>query len=337
MNSMEEEKREIVWYAGLPQTRLRPLATDELAALSSTATLLRLRGLLLAGSVPFSLIILTAAGILIDLIVASAPHYRSAGAILLTTLVALEIGGVLPIATAAAFRTLRRFRLVQLDLAGGAVSVCVGKAREFAVTGSQAKRIARRVRGLGLDDAVEIEVLPTSATLWRVTGERIPGLPQVARGATSSTPEFASIAAKWTKPLETLRGLVQYNRRALSDGEKEELRLYLPKMARRYVWLAALHILLIYQLSRFLGGDNFYAALALLSGVIAFLADRRMLRIMSFHRRLRHDLEEGWVLIVKTSEEESVPAVEYLPATGAEWTHAGAPSLWRKMYGRFSG
>jgi hypothetical protein len=245
-----------------------------------------------------------------------------------------------PLAIANAVQWFRRARSVNRDLTAGKVAICEGESGEFAVAAPVAKRLVRLGVTIANDSPLKLEVLPKSASIWTVNGRRVGELVALPRGATSTTPEFATVAAKWTKPLETLRGLIQYNRRSLSDSEKEELRFYLPNLSRRLLWLIALHLLLAYQLVRFARGDYAYGMMAFLSAAIAMLANRKMLRVVQFHRKLRRDLSEGWVIIVRPTndpEDEKTPAVEYLPVTGAEWTSAGHPATWRKMYGRFSG
>src|SRR5687768_11032553 len=122
----DEAKSEIVWFAGLPLVRSRPLEPHELRRLSKVALQLKLRGLLLALAVPLSLLIVTALAIMLDLAIASRPELRTATALFLTALLAIEIGVIVPLATAAAYRSLRRFRLTHVDSLRGEVAVCVG-------------------------------------------------------------------------------------------------------------------------------------------------------------------------------------------------------------------
>lgn len=337
---MELHAREVIWYAGLGAASERDLDALELVALRrrSSRTLARAVG-------AFALVPVTTLFLLAIVAVAS---FVALNDVVVTDVIlgaatfalALYVLAGIPLTIAAGTRALKLYRAMRKDADLGRVVVCTGRGSDFIAPLKTAKELLRSGFNFDQDSEIALEVLPGSGVLWKLNHRRAHRTITLPRGATSVTPEFAAIAAKWTRPLDLADGAIEYNRRALSEGEKEELSTYVPDLRLKLLWLAALHVLLIYQVAKFLGGDVFYGVLAGFSALIAIIADRRMLRLYAFRKAMLDDVEEAWVAIVKPrsrpENESEQRAVEYLPTTGAEWTTDGTPAAWRKMYGRFS-
>lgn len=329
--------RELVWYAGIGAASERELDARELTALRRRTSRTLALALSAFALVPITIAFLLVVFALAELMAADRIIATDLAIGVTTFVIALYVLAGVPLSLAAGARALRLYRALRRDAEAGRVVVCTGRGSDFVAPVKTAKRLMRAGFSFERDGDIALEVLPGSGVLWTLNQRRPEETITLPRGATSETPEFAAIAAKWTRPLEIAGGAIEYNRRSLSAAEKSELQLYVPDISLKLVWLAALHVLLVYQIVRFVEGDVFYGVLAFFSSVIAFIADRRMLRLIQFQKSLRRDLEEGWVAIVKprSHNDDPMTVIEYLPLTGAEWTTGGIPAAWRKMYGRF--
>lgn len=187
-----------------------------------------------------------------------------------------------------------------------------------------------------------IDVFDGSGLLWRVHGVEVDRWIQLPRGVTTTTPEYAAIASRWTRPLETPSGVIDYNRRGLSDGERDELRGSAPRVgALRGTLIAAVNAIALANATDPIRGEG-EPLPTILSLVIAIWADVELASLLNMRRRINADAREGWVAIVKASAGEQEPPrpggiVEYLPKTGLEWTIDGLPAPWRRIAPRRTG
>jgi hypothetical protein len=186
---------------------------------------------------------------------------------------------------------------------------------------------------------MEIDVFGDSGLLWRVDGVEVDRWIELPRGVTTSTPEYATIASRWTRPVETPTGVIDFNRRGLSDGELAELRASSPRVGVvRGSLIAAVNTLALANAAEVLRGNG-DALPTVLAIVIAVWADVELASLVNMRRRIDADASEGWVAIVKSAaKDREVPRpgaiVEYLPKTGLEWTIDGLPAPWRRIAAR---
>ncbi|MCM2315221.1 MAG: hypothetical protein NDJ92_08725 [Thermoanaerobaculia bacterium] len=244
---------------------------------------------------------------------------------------------VLPVSILVARDAWRQYRVAVRAQRGGALYRCRGPIADVVVDRRTWERIVDS--GLLRGAELELDVFDDSGLLWRIGGVEVDRWIQLPRGVTTSTPEYAAIASRWTKPIETPTGVIDYNRRGLSDGELAELRGSAPSVGvLRGTLIAAVNLLALANAAEVLRGNG-EPLQTLLALVIAVWADVELASLVNIRRRIDADAREGWVAIVKSkADEPEAPregaVVEYLPRTGLEWTVDGLPAPWRRIAAR---
>ncbi|MGK2856580.1 MAG: hypothetical protein ACSLFQ_05180 [Thermoanaerobaculia bacterium] len=246
---------------------------------------------------------------------------------------------VLPVSILVARDAWRQYRVAVRAQRDRVLYRCHGRIADVVVDRKTWERIVES--GLLRGEALEIDVFDDSGLLWRIGGIEVDRWVQLPRGVTTSTPEYAEIASRWTKPIETPTGVIDFNRRGLSDGELAELRGSAPRVGvLRGALIAAVNVLALANAAEVLrgNGEPLQTVLAL---VIAIWADVELANLVNMRRRIDADAREGWVAIVKSKADEveaqrAGAVVEYLPRTGLEWTIDGLPAPWRRIAERRS-
>lgn len=245
----------------------------------------------------------------------------------------------LPVALLLARDAWRQYRVAARARRGRALYRCRGRVADVVCNRKTWERIVDS--GLLRGSAIEIEVFDDSGLLWRVDGIEVDRWIELPRGVTTSTPEYATIASRWTRPVETPSGVIDFNRRGLSDGELAELRRSAPSVGTiRGALIAAVNLLALANGGEALRGHG-EALPTLLAVAIAVWADVELASLVRMRRRINADAREGWVAIVKSAtQDRAIPRlgeiVEYLPKTGLEWTIDGLPAPWRRIASRRS-
>jgi hypothetical protein len=248
--------------------------------------------------------------------------------------VLLTLFVVLPVSLLVARDAWRQYRVAVRAQRGGALYRCQGRIADVVVDLKSWEKIVGT--GLLRGDELAIDVFDDSGLLWRIGGVEVDRWIQIPRGITTSTPEYAAIASRWTKPIETPTGVIDFNRRGLSDGELAELRGSAPRVGvLRGALITAVNALALANAVRVLQGEG-EALQTVLALVIAVWADVELASLVSMRRRIDADVREGWVAIVKSNAAQSdaprpEAVVEYLPRTGLEWTIDGLPAPWRRI------
>jgi hypothetical protein len=241
---------------------------------------------------------------------------------------------VLPVSLLLARDAWRQYRVAVRAKRGGTLYRCRGRIADVVCARKTWERIVDS--GLLRATALELDVFDDSGLLWRVNGVEVDRWIQLPRGVTTQTPEYATIASRWTRPVETPTGVIDFNRRGLSDGELAELRGSAPRVgAIRGTLIAAVNLLAIANGAAALRGQG-EAIPTVLAIAIATWADIELASLVNLRRRIVADARAGWVAIVKSAmQERAIPRpgeiVEYLPKTGLEWTIDGLPAPWRRI------
>lgn len=241
---------------------------------------------------------------------------------------------VLPVSILVARDAWRQYRVAVRAQRSGALYRCRGPIADVVVDRRTWERIVDS--GLLRGGELELDVFDDSGLLWRIGGVEVDRWIQLPRGVTTSTPEYAVIASRWTKQIETPTGVIDFNRRGLSDGELAELRGSAPSVGMlRGTLIAAVNLLALANAAEVLRGNG-EPLQTLLALVIAVWADVELASLVNIRRRIDADAREGWVAIVKSkADEPEAPregaVVEYLPRTGLEWTIDGLPAPWRRI------
>ncbi len=246
---------------------------------------------------------------------------------------------ILPVSVLVARDAWRQYRVAVRAQRGSALYRCQGRIGDVVVDRKTWERIVDS--GLVRGGELEIDVFDDSGLLWRIGGVEVDRWIQLPRGITTSTPEYAAIASRWTRPIETPTGVVDFNRRGLSDGELAELRGSAPRVGvLRGTLITAVNVLALANAVEVIRGigEPLQTVLAL---VLAVWADIELASLVTMRRRIDADVREGWVAIVKSNpDERDTPladaVVEYLPRTGLEWTIDGLPAPWRRIAERRS-
>jgi hypothetical protein len=247
---------------------------------------------------------------------------------------------VLPVSILLARDAWRQYHVARRALRDGVMYRCRGKLVDVVVDRKTWDRIVDS--GLLRGAELELDVFDDSGLLWRIDGVEVDRWIQLPRGLTTSTPEYATIASRWTRPVETPSGVIDFNRRGLSDGELAELRGSAPRVgALRGTLIAAVNVLALANAAEVLRGEG-DALPTLLAVVLAVWADVELASLVSMRRRIDADARAGWVAIVKpapdaSSRRPAAGTVEYLPKTGLEWTIDGLPAPWRRIAVRGAG
>lgn len=251
----------------------------------------------------------------------------------------LTLFAVLPVSILVARDAWRQYRVAVRAQRGGVLYRCHGPIADTVVDRKTWERIVDS--GLLRGGELELDVFDDSGLLWRIGGVEVDRWIQLPRGVTTSTPEYATIASRWTRPIETPTGVIDFNRRGLSDGELAELRGSAPRVGIvRGALIAAVNLVALANAIEVLRGHG-QPLQAVLSLVIAVWADVELASLVSMRRKIDTDAREGWVAIVKSNADEAVvphegAVVEYLPRTGLEWTIDGLPAPWRRIAERRS-
>ncbi|MBI2215470.1 MAG: hypothetical protein HYU52_17610 [Acidobacteria bacterium] len=241
---------------------------------------------------------------------------------------------VVPVSLLVARDAWRQYRVAVRARRAGSLYRCRGAIADIVVDRKTWERIVDS--GLLRGAEIEIDVFDDSGLLWRINGVEADRWIELPRGITTSTPEYAAIASRWTRPVETPTGVIDFNRRGLSDSEVAELRGSAPNVGTlRGTLIAAVNLLALANAADVLRGDG--AALqTILAIVIAVWADVELASLVNMRRRIDADAHEGWVAIVRSAaQDHDIPRpgaiVEYLPKTGLEWTIDGLPAPWRRI------
>jgi hypothetical protein len=307
------------WFAGVPAVGERRLSEEELAELARVRRALGMSVLRRLG-----LLALLAAT------VAAGEYYAVPfRAVPILVLAYFTFRGK----TAAAGRQLRWYRDLAADAAGLRVVICRGPAAQAVRTVSTPAGKQQLDIPAG-EETLTVEVLPRSGMVWRVN-ERRPAPMFALRSRTSRAPEHARMAANFVRPVEGADGLYAH-RRALDEGEREELQAYL-KVTHPLHLVAML--LMIVTGCLFLVTSTASDVLGIAAGTLLLLigASRlfRLGRSLRLARRLRADAREAYVIIVRRSDgDELGEATEFLPLSHVVWSEGGRPATWRRISAR---
>jgi hypothetical protein len=231
----------------------------------------------------------------------------------------------------------RWYRDARADRDNGVVDICRGPVADSIIAVATLR--GREQLPVSSDqEMLEAEVLPRSALLWTYNRRRTVQPMFVPRARTSTPPDHARMAANFVKPVEGAENVFTHQRR-LNDHELEELRAYIPTVAPIHVALA---------LVMAIGGCIFIAAAVRsvdaiigIGGVgLLLIGAARLIgfaRRMRFRGKLRDDIRESYVVIVRESTDAngtlSAP-VEFLPHTQWVWSRNGLPATWRRVSAR---
>lgn len=288
------------WFAGLPVTSERHLdADDEIDRLGELISSVRTEGL-----VSYALVAIAC------LCVAIASSMN------------LITGWVGPAVLMLTMGTLRY--LPQRRLFRPATLVNLGKDR------------AARMVYVCQSGEMTLEVLAHSHFVW--TRDGVPVSPAViAHGtATVAAPDHARLAANFVHPADD-ESDVLVHQRALDSEELRELESYAPRPSFALAVLAAVGIagtIASYVLA--VTGRLTTLAPAFLFVAVGGWAAWDVLKSHRAHRRIRADLEAGYVVIVRVKEgAELSDPTEVLPASMIIWTENGVAAEWRKHCGQY--
>ena len=313
----------LLYCAGLPFVRERPLTTEELVRVRQWARSLSLRSLVWVAGIPGAAIVLIVGGTL-----TKREEWVSAALFAAFILVYTNL-------TALALRANNLARLWRLSHRERSVLAFEGRltdARSIDPT-----RATLFVEGL-LERTTEIpqtiEIFGHSGLVWLVNGKNPPRAVSASMAELTALPDSARIAARWTVALPNLEH-VAVRERSLSREECKEL----SNLARRF--LPSKQVVLWISCAIFL------AAIAGRHGVNALLAEtpfwllliwwyRSIVRLAILSLRLFRHSRAGRALIVRALDAgqdsptpEGGAMCEYLSGSDYLWTIEGAPASWR--------
>jgi hypothetical protein len=193
------------------------------------------------------------------------------------------------------------------------------------------------------DDLVwSIELLADGGMTWRINDEPAPDLTLTTPTSVTNAPGYASIAAEWVRPWTAPGGeTTWWNRRALSDAERVELRKHVKRAVLPYLFLP---LITAYLGIGFFTGDWRDSPWTLIpaAALIAWV-DATAIRMIPRVLRIRRDARAAMVVIFRPAGGDGVPAAEgepglgppteVLPYSRLTWTHDGQPARWRKSRG----
>jgi hypothetical protein len=191
------------------------------------------------------------------------------------------------------------------------------------------------------DHQQEVEFLYPSGCVWKANGVLVNRRIMAPLMETAAEPPYASIAAEWVEPLDTLNPKAAYvNMRKMSSYERIELQKHLNSVIRLPLIYAGLtnaaSIAILFG----------FAPLSILSnsmipwmifGLAIIWNINLLLRIYSVASIIK-DLKSGVLVIARTPKDTShelpddiqlSPPSEFLPISRILWSQNGTPAAWR--------
>ena len=183
-----------------------------------------------------------------------------------------------------------------------------------------------------------IEVLGASSLFWRIDGVRPPRWTAALVARTARTPEAASVAARWVRPVAVPGGRVaMLNQRALSPEEILELRRLVLRSLPGRILTALLVAYFAWSATMRLRAPDRDVFAFLVAGAAVFVGSR-LVRDLQARWRFRRDAANGRVVIVQSApvpgpdgEPTPGPTLEFLPVSNLPWTRDGKPLPWRTL------
>ncbi len=335
---MAGDSRQIrLWYAGLEAVEPLPLEERDLT---------RLRRLMRSRRTVAGLTLLGGPAIVVSMlfvvVISARLLHRDLGDVISSVAAIAFLVGLtlalflaLPLGLLVGRDTWRQYRIATSALMRGTLLRCRGLTANLVVD----RRTWKWLSGSGLlrAEVTEIDVLEDSGLLWRMNGIEVDRWVLLPHGTTTVTPEYATIASRWTRPTETASGTIDFNRRSLSEDELRELAHSVPRVGLvRLALVAVVNAYAIYRLVTF-GSEERHVAETAIAIALAVWSDFELVRAWLLRSRFKSDLDEGWVAIVKLPNdpdhvEQPASFAEFLPESGVEWTTDGLPAVWRRVF-----
>jgi hypothetical protein len=312
------------WCAGLPVTRTRQLAVEELRRLrwrrrSTMATAL---GWLVG--VP---LVLVACAASISILLAPAEWFMS-----IVVVLGLFVAGPLCIVMSNDY--FKRASALRRQSRDTEVLVCEGAATDLLVDRRGLEKLRRQIEQ---SSPIVLEVLKDSSLVWTINGQPQQSWVVVPRGRTVARPDHARLAAQYVRPVDTADGTFRVHQRRLSEKECSELRSYLPSV-RPMPGIVALvaNVIAVAHLLAYIRRPVGVPLIGIVLLTVAGWCDAQFVLLLLARRRMLRDLRERTVVIYQPDpavDASEASVMEFLPHSGAEWTTGGRAAPWRRLHG----